>query len=393
MTHGTLYQLLPHNPNNNNTHILPYIHLLPTPSSLQEMIHPQTSHTLTTLQQRYKHTIPSIIHLHQDLWYSHSTIIKSRLKAKCGIASQQKRIYARQTTVKRITLQQSQEFLNKHHLWSSTKAKFNYGLFTKDEKEKLVAVATFSPRRHITRHTHPKYRSHELIRYCTCTNTILVGGITKLLAAFVKDVAPDDIMTCIDRDWGTGFDNWYSIGFENVDVMPPVCMVVDIEREGVRRYLVGANLHQDLEDGSTKGGRVGIGTEALSAISTCTTATQVKDVLYTQYKMVPVYDAGVERLALLISGSKLAKHAVKKRESLKLPPPPVVPFVDMEEDEDESKETGVVPLSPSTIRRQRQMTIKEIWSTSIPQYVQGYYSDNEGVTLLLEEAAANLLEE
>eukprot|EP00957_Ditylum_brightwellii_P179894 13703895-Ditylum_brightwellii.AAC.1 len=109
--------------------------------------------------------------------------------------------------------------------------------------------------------------------------------------------------------------------------------------------------------------------------------------------MVPVYDAGVERLALLISGSKLAKHAVKKRESLKLPPPPVVPFVDIEEDEDESKETGVVPLSPSTIRRQRQMTIKEIWSTSIPQYVQGYYSDNEGVTLLLEEAAANLLEE
>eukprot|EP00957_Ditylum_brightwellii_P204286 15338548-Ditylum_brightwellii.AAC.1 len=122
-----------------------------------------------------------------------------------------------------------------------------------------------------------------------------------------------------------------------MDVMPPVCMVMD-------------------EEGRGRGGQVGIGTDVLSSIFNCTTATQDKEALYTKYKMVLVYDAGVKELALLIFGSKLAKHALKKREELKLLHPPIVPFVEddrMEEEEDshESKhKTGVT--SPQITKQQ-----------------------------------------
>eukprot|EP00957_Ditylum_brightwellii_P005969 452038-Ditylum_brightwellii.AAC.1 len=63
-----------------------------------------------------------------------------------------------------------------------------------------------------------------------------------------------------------------------------------------------------------------------------------------------------------------------------------------EEDAHESKHKTGVP-SPPTTKQQCQITIKEVWNTLIPQYAQGYYSKNEGVTLLIEEAAAYLLEE
>eukprot|EP00957_Ditylum_brightwellii_P092344 7030879-Ditylum_brightwellii.AAC.1 len=68
--------------------------------------------------------------------------------------------------------------------------------------------------------------------------------------------------------------------------------------------------------------------------------------------MVQVYDAGVSRLTLLISGSKVAKYALKKREVLKSPPPLVVPFVEdggMEEDDThEPRHKTGVPSPPTT---------------------------------------------
>ncbi len=122
-----------------------------------------------------------IIHLHEDVWRNKNSIVKARILAKLNIVNN--RWFARNTVVERIPMQRAMDFLQEHHLWGSTRAKFNYGLFWNNKKKKknkggggnieidadaeLLAVATFSPRRHVRRYGSERmYRSHELIRYC-----------------------------------------------------------------------------------------------------------------------------------------------------------------------------------------------------------------------------------
>ena len=47
-------------------------------------------------------------------------------------------------------------------------------------------------------------RSFELIRFATLQGYVVVGGMNKLLKAFIKEHQPDDIMSYADRDWSDG---------------------------------------------------------------------------------------------------------------------------------------------------------------------------------------------
>mmetsp|Transcript_28977 Transcript_28977/g.69845 ORF Transcript_28977/g.69845 Transcript_28977/m.69845 type:complete len:578 (-) Transcript_28977:277-2010(-) len=202
----------------------------------------------------------TIVHLHQDVWNRSPSIAQSRLRNKCGIYNQ--RIYARQTIVKRIPKSEYIPFLEKNHLWGATGAKSCYGLFWKPKRtehlkqqnnntrtlqsrnqdEMLVAVASFSSKRKINR-SNSMFHSFGLLRFCTKLDTTVVGGLTKLVAAFVKGVKSKhtdtgiDIITSVDRDFGS--NTWPK--FEQMDVMDPVPMFVG-DVDGLRRHAVGAGL-------------------------------------------------------------------------------------------------------------------------------------------------------
>lgn len=205
------------------------LHLLASPQSAQDCV------SCTCTREIMQQTTDSLIHLHQDVWKAQEPIVKSRLLMRLG--RYQSRIYARQTKARRIPADLALPFLMEHHLWSAVKSKYYYGLYTKDET--LVAVASFGARRKVTRGgmTH---RSHELIRFCTRRDGMVVGAISKLLKAFTRDQQPDDIVTVVDRDWGPG-NGWHGLGFETVHVMPPLAMAVSKE-DGIRRHLVGAGI-------------------------------------------------------------------------------------------------------------------------------------------------------
>ena len=305
-----------------------YLHILQSPKRMSHCLSPTCTRDMTnyvqylnaqceiTSGQLAQHcsncTKISIIHLHEDIWYSKTDIVKCRLRTRLKTTNNSyRRIYARKTTAKRIDAGTAIPFLQKHHLWSATKARYYYGLFlpskgksgVKDDNggdDELVAVATFSTKRKIVRGTRVT-RSHELIRFCSTADGVVVGGITKLIRTFIKEQEPvDDIVTVVDRDWGPG-GGWQNIGFETIHVSAPLFMVV---KDGIRRHLVGAGITSQSSNSTSNeilsSGRPGIEEHVLEELASVDTHEEALHCL-AQNDYYPVYDAGVERLVMALN--------------------------------------------------------------------------------------------
>ena len=309
------------------------LHLIPTPTCTAECLDPRLLKTWTeTAEEDDSNRYSKIIHLHEDVWYQKPMIVRCRLLAQLGRNS--RRIFARTTTARRIDATQAMEFLQQHHLWGATRAKYYYGLFSKRGNQ-LEAVATFSNRRKVLRDSRP-HRSHELLRLCSQRDSVVVGGISKLLKSFCRDQRPDDIVTVVDRNWGTG-SGWHSVGFSTVTVLDPIVMVVSPKEHGVRRHLVGAGIRHD---NTVESGRLGLSTHVMEQLNTTTCANEARQIL-EHFQYYPVYDAGVERLYTLVNA-----------------------------DSDDGHDDPM-----------------ELWRNSQPSYPSGYYSSNLGITALLEDAS------
>lgn len=155
-----------------------------------------------------------VIHIDYDQLCSAPEKIINRLKGQHGLG---KRVYARATVVARIDKRVALAFQEEHHLQSALPGKYRYGLFYQGD---LVSVAIFSGGR-IMRQERLGYRSFELIRFCHKSDTLIVGGLSKLLKAFIKDFSPQDIMTYADRDWSHNHSSLQTIGFEIIKVVAP----------------------------------------------------------------------------------------------------------------------------------------------------------------------------
>ncbi len=152
------------------------------------------------------------VFLWEDVWFRHNTAVKGRLKALLGKSL---RVYARQTVIQKIEQPLLLGFLQEHHTNVPIPAKFKYGLFYRGE---LVAVAGFSSMITLTKEGGGK--SSELLRFCSTSGVTVVGGLSKLLKAFIREKKPQHLMTYIDREWSTG-RGFSCLGFELVDEKPP----------------------------------------------------------------------------------------------------------------------------------------------------------------------------
>jgi hypothetical protein len=268
-----------------------------------------------------------------------------------------RRIFARRTVCRKIEATVARSFLTQHHLWGATKARYSYGLF---QEPQLVAVATFSKCRRVHRDAE-LYHSYELIRYCSRKESTVVGGISKLWKQFVRDRKNDhpspkmDLVTMVDRDWGaaTGWED--ALNFHSMAVLDPLVMVVG-GKDKQRRYLVGAGLqHDQLNEETTRRQeqsglrpRLGLTTTMLQDLNATRNPTEALHRLASE-DLFPVYDAGVERLYMLVDTPSSTQN-VHPRET-------------------EGK------------------TAKILWQTATPKYTTRYYSSNAGVVSLLEYAA------
>lgn len=154
-----------------------------------------------------------IIHVWEDVWLTNDATVKSRIKSILGY---NKKIHARQTQVVRLDKLEATNFLNNNHLQKATGAYYKFGLKWND---KLIAVATFSKAR--TMYDGPVYyRSFELERFATLAQTNVVGGFSKLVHFFCKNMHVQHIMTYADRDWSQG-ESYNLLGFTLVEATEP----------------------------------------------------------------------------------------------------------------------------------------------------------------------------
>ena len=147
-----------------------------------------------------------LIHIFEHEWDFSQELIKEKIKAILGI--NQEKVYARKCTVKKISVKEKNEFLNKYHIQGEDKSKIKLGLFYND---KLVAVMTFGK---------PRFNQQfnwELIRYATAKH--IIGGAGKLLAYFRKQFT-GSIITYADRRFSQG--NMYKkLGFKLERISEP----------------------------------------------------------------------------------------------------------------------------------------------------------------------------
>lgn len=139
-----------------------------------------------------------LTHIWEDEWKNKCDIIKSMIKSRLGLIGT--RIYARKCEILEIDNSVYRKFLSENHLQGNVNAKFKYGLYYNNE---IVSVMSFGNLRKNMGFSK-KDGIYELLRYCNKLNTHVVGGASKLLSHFIKNVYVDDVITYANRDYSDG---------------------------------------------------------------------------------------------------------------------------------------------------------------------------------------------
>ncbi len=160
------------------------------------------------------------IRLWEDVFNTRQHVVLARLATLLGL---NERIHARSTQVVRPARGEFDAFIATHHLLMPTKTKYRYGLTYQGE---LVAVAGFG-RSCPVQYKGRTYLSHELIRYAGAGGYTVVGGLSKLIEAFVREYQPGHIMTYVDKEWSDG-RGFLQIGFEKAADTPPQEFWLDV---------------------------------------------------------------------------------------------------------------------------------------------------------------------
>lgn len=160
-----------------------------------------------------------LIHIFEDEWLFKKEIVKTKLKHILGYDTDD-RIYARQCKVSIVkNTQEARSILAENHIQGFSNSLIRYGLYFKDE---LVAIMTFGNYRKNMGRTAVE-NEYELLRYATTKN--VVGGFSKLLKHFIKDVNPNKIITYADLRWtaypGLGSNVYETNGFKMVHMSAP----------------------------------------------------------------------------------------------------------------------------------------------------------------------------
>ena len=122
------------------------------------------------------------------------------------------RVYARKCTIRTVPTDDKSIFLNENHIQGNDKSSINYGLYHEAE---LMAMMTFSKPKIFMK--GKRYETgkiqYELSRFCVKGGHSVVGGASRLLKQFIKDVKYDEIYSFADKRLSDG-KLYETIGFE-----------------------------------------------------------------------------------------------------------------------------------------------------------------------------------
>jgi hypothetical protein len=195
------------------------IHLVPLDNSFNPK-------ELIILQDNYQKENIQLIHLWEDVWLSKRTQVLNRIYSFLGL---NKSFHGRKAKIEELTQKQTINFLTENHLQGYVKAKYSFGLIANNE---IIGLASFSEARPM-RSKGENYQSAELVRFASKGGLTIVGGLSKLIKHFTKQIKLNDLMTYADRDWslGKGYDK---LGFTLSEITEPAFLYVN--RETLIRY-------------------------------------------------------------------------------------------------------------------------------------------------------------
>lgn len=130
-----------------------------------------------------------LLHITDHQWITKNCIIKSMLKVKLGKSSF--RIFARNCDVVEVSTVEQRTFLDKYHLDGYSGASGAFGLVHKGE---LVSLLSYSPKRFGDKD------GIEIVRFATTFDTVVVGGLSRLLARVKKKYPQQKICTFCSND-------------------------------------------------------------------------------------------------------------------------------------------------------------------------------------------------
>ncbi len=152
-----------------------------------------------------------VVQIFEDEWDNKQEIVKSRIHNILN--NTPTRVYARKCEVREISSSIASEFITRTHIMGTGRSNIRFGLY---HCNTLVSVMTFS-NSNISRKINNQW---EINRFSSELNTTVVGGASKLFAAFIKEVNPESVISYADNRWSTGA-LYKNLGFVHVSAGTP----------------------------------------------------------------------------------------------------------------------------------------------------------------------------
>lgn len=154
-----------------------------------------------------------LIHIFEDEWVYSSEIVKNKLRHLFGKNKNLEKIPGRKTTVVVLNNQDSNDFLNKHHIQGQGQSTISLGALYNGQ---LIAVMLFKVKKN-------GGNEYELTRFASDNNYICQGVASKIFSYFIKNYNPASIVSFADRRWTLNVDdNLYTkLGFDFIESTDP----------------------------------------------------------------------------------------------------------------------------------------------------------------------------
>jgi rubrerythrin len=150
----------------------------------------------------------NLVQIFEDEWRDQEDIIKSILLNKFN--KNTFKIFARKCQIYSVPVEVAQHFYFDNHLQGFINGK-HLGLYHNNEFVSMMTVG------------RPRFNTHydlEIYRFCNKLNTSVIGGLSKLLNAFINMLNPKSILTYTDGRYGIG-TGYYKCGFKFIGTTDP----------------------------------------------------------------------------------------------------------------------------------------------------------------------------
>ena len=163
-----------------------------------------------------------LIHIYEYEWIDPALKPKIVELLRIALGRPTRVIYARKCEVREITNKEAKPLNDAVHLQGHRDAQATYGLYYQGE---LVQLMSFSQTRYNRNLKGPG--EWEIIRGCPGSNSIVVGGVGKLFARFVRDHSPSKVFSYCDLNKFNG-SSYEALGMKSIgDTGPNKVWIID----------------------------------------------------------------------------------------------------------------------------------------------------------------------